>query len=212
MMKSVRALVVGTVAVIGGVSLAACGSPSAKPHVPGGNNAPVATHPTSTSTTTAPPGGAQQTGNLLTVPGTPENIAYKFVFYSNEVNYADLFAPNGFAQWAVNIKPYCTPAYYATVAAAQRAAIAAGNTGPNSSYAKHLIAEQETLGANVLDDARIDEAGYTSTQEWIQVTYTITTARGYGPQDVSPPQVEQLLMEKVSGAWFVAKVAATPVG
>lgn len=213
MRKAMRTLAVGAVALVGGVALAACGNPSAKPHVPGGNNAPVATHPTSTSTTTtAPPGGAQQSSNLLTVPGTPENVAYKFVLSQNEILYTNLFAPNGFAQWAVNIRPDCTTSYYATVAAAQRAAIAAGNTGPNSPYAKHLIAQQEEQTANVLDDARIDEAGYTPTREWVQVTYTITTAKGYGPQTVSSPQVEQLLMEKVNGSWLVAKVAGTPVG
>lgn len=212
-------LIVVVSASILSVMLMSCGGPTAKTHaVFGGNGAPqyrsTTTKPgapsSSTTTSSRPPGGAPQSPMLAYQVGTPNWVARKFVYAEQSLNYTDLVAPNGFATWAVNIKPYCTPSYYAPIAAAQRAAIANNDAVRNGNGPQQLIANKESMYPNITDSAIISDAGYGPTHEWVQVTYYMTTSIGW-QQSTGPTQVEQLYLIKLNGKWLVDKENASPV-
>ncbi len=171
--------------------LAACGQSN---KTIGGNNAVV--------TRKKPPAKVTPT----TVPNTtsPAVIAANYVRAQWTVNWAHLIdKQNGFAEWAMLIKPYVTPAMWSQISQGQQS----GTYNPNIEPYSRWIAVHRMTFANILHSGVMAEAGVTPTSQVEQVTYDIERTGTDLPSSgaVSGIQIEQLLMNKINGHWLVAK-------
>ncbi len=209
---------------IAGLLLGACGHQAAQPvggngggrpqRPPATGSAPV-TAPSSSPTTTSPlaysGGGIQSNANQSpTTPSawvnaptnSPIGVArdYNAAEYSGDST--DLFAPNGFSASVVALQPYCTPQVYAQLAAQQENAIKLGKNNPQLAAYRQAVANHDVWVDNQISVARIDEAGWTATSEWVNVVFEQVVESSLGTQTL-PQTTEHYHVSDINGHWLV---------
>jgi hypothetical protein len=221
-----------TLALVGGMMLAACSSP----HITtaaynGGNNAPrtkpiptatstpskPTTTTSSTTTTTFPlsktpgPGPAHpvsDTPKNMDKPGTPEWVAAQYVRAAYSMSF---LWPNPY-YWIKTATPYISPSYLATL----QATLSPTNLAPaEEELWRQVVTYQEGYWVDVTSSLIAVRAPRTPTSCYVNVSHLIGVVKPKGtrlPPSTNVPSTMSYPMVKIGSTWYVNGPAVTAFG